>query len=427
MMALPKLFLRISLVLAMISLLCSCSPEMGMPSVKSSPKPSTLRIWLWPGSGLEPLIKKYEAENPQMDVEMVTFQYDDVVPSLMTSLATKADSPDLVLLEASQLNQLKRFQNQFYNLYDYGDERVHYLDWKWRQAESKNGGFLYAMPVDIGPVALAYRHDLFQEAGLPTEREEVAAYLSDWDALEQAGVLLKQRTGAVLFDNITNIFLSYLNQFDGQYVLPVEHELSPHVKEAWDRAVYFQKRGLSAGLPSQTSSWAEGAVNRKFALVLAPSWLHGMMKKNAPATAGKWDLTRAPGLPSNLTGTYLAVPKTSSSPHAAYKLASWLTAPQQQLANFIGSGNFPSTPESYSSSNFLEVHDSFFNDAPVGQIYSYTALRYKSGYDDYDYTTIERWIRDGLRRVESDGADPDLTWKGIMQQFETLNHVEEGG
>ncbi|NHW38340.1 extracellular solute-binding protein [Paenibacillus aceris] len=403
-------------------LLTSCVPETVVPSLgESSAKVVKLRVWLWPGSGLERLIKKYSAGHPEVDVEVVTFQFDDVLPGLMTSFATKADTPDLVLLEASQLNQVKRFKGEFYNLYDYGDEREHYLDWKWRQGESKDGGFLFAMPVDIGPVALAYRRDLFQKAGLPTEREEVAKELDSWEKMEQVGLTIKKQTGAFLFDNLANLFMSYLNQFDGHYLTPVDHELDPHVKEAWDRAVHFHKMGLNAGLLSQSTAWAEAAVNGKFAVVLAPSWLHGAFKKVAPATSGAWDLTRAPGLPSNWSGSCLAVPRTSRNAQAAYALAQWLTAPQQQLDNFIGSGNFPSTPESYSSREFLEVRDPFFNGAPVGQIYSYAALRYKAAYDDFEYAGIERIIKDGLRRVESDGADPERTWEHIVGRIRQMN------
>ncbi|MZQ86901.1 extracellular solute-binding protein [Paenibacillus sp. 5J-6] len=403
-------------------LLASCVPKSALPNVEGSrAKVEKLRVWLWPGSGLERLIKKYMAEHPEVDVEIVTFQFDDVLPGLMTSLATKADTPDLVLLETSQLNQVKRFQGEFYNLYDYGDEREHYLEWKWRQAESKDGGFLFAMPVDIGPVALAYRRDLFQQAGLPVEREEVAKALTNWRQMEQAGLEIKKKTGAFLIDNLANIFMSYLNQFDGHYLTPMDHELDPHVKEAWDQAVHFHKLGLNAGLPSQSTAWAAAAVDGKFAVVLAPSWLHGAFKKVAPATAGVWDLARAPGLPSNWSGTCLAVPRTSRNAHAAYELAQWLTAAPQQLDNFIGSGNFPSTPESYSTREFLEVRDPFFHGAPVGQIYSYAALRYKAAYSDYEYEGIERMIKDGLRRVESEGADPDRTWDDIVRRFNQMN------
>lgn len=401
--------------------LTACTPELALPNLTASVPATTLRIWLRPGSGLETQIQAYVRSHPHIDAEVVTAQFDDLVPTLKTSFATRSDIPDVVLLEASQLSQLKRFQSYFYNLYEFGDEKEHFLDWKWRQGESKDGSFLYGMPVDIGPVALAYRHDLFAAAGLPYEREAVQEAFGGWDDLEAAGLRLKKKTGAFLFDNLSNIYTSYLNQFDVPYSAPSPTETSPaggKVKEAWDRAVRFHRLGLNAGLPSQSPAWAEGAVNGKFAAVLAPSWVHGAMKKNAPATSGKWDLARAPGQPSNWKGSYLAVPRSSRYPQEAYELVRWLTAPTQQLANFIANGNFPSTPESYASARFLEVRDTFFHNAPVGQIYSYPALRYKANYEEKEFSGLDRIVRDGLRRIESEGADPGEAWASVVRQIQ---------
>lgn len=412
-----KDLLRILALLSFVLFFASsCTPTFSPPNMEPTRLPTTLRLWLWPGSGLESLIKRYLADHPGIDVEIVTHQYDDIVPNLMTSFATRSDAPDLVLLEDVQLNRMKRFQNNFYNLYDFGDERVHFLDWQWRQGENREGDFLFGLPVGTGPVALAYRHDLFAKAGLPSEREQVAATIRTWDDLERAGLLLKQKTGAALFDNLTNVYVTYFNQYEEPSSNP--EALLPRVKEAWDRAIRFQRLGLSAGLQSQTPAWAEGAVNDRFAAVLGPSWMHGLMKKNAPATAGKWDLARAPGRPANWNGTYLAVPKSSRYPREAYELARWLTAPAQQLSNFIANGNFPSTPETFSSMQFLQAQDSFFHDAPVGQIYSYTALRYKPGYEEEDLSEIDRRVRDGLLNVESEGADPEQIWQAIYRQIE---------
>ncbi|WP_246078976.1 ABC transporter substrate-binding protein [Paenibacillus piri] len=396
-----------------------CTPQLVLPNAATPA--TTLRVWLWPGSGLETSVKAYVLSHPHIDIEVITAQFDDMVPSLITSFATRSDAPDLVLLDVSQLNQLKRFPMHFYNLYDFGDEREHYLEWKWRQAESKDGKMLYGMPADIGPVALAYRYDLFQAAGLPYERTEVGDKLRSWDDLEKAGLLLKQKTGVFLFDNLANVYSTYMNQLEdpSRTVLNAGHEsLSARMKEAWERAIRFHRLGLNAGLPSQTPAWAEGAVSGQFAAVLAPSWVHGAMKKNAPATSGKWDLARAPGQSSNWQGSFLSVPKSSRYPKEAYELALWLTAPQQQLSNFMANGNFPSTPESYASAKFLEVRDPFFHNAPVGQLYSYSALRYKTEYEETDYSRMDRIVRDGLRRVEAEGMNPGQAWISVIQQID---------
>ena len=67
------------------------------------------------------------------------------------------------------------------------------------------------------------------------------------------------------------------------------------------------------------------------------------------------------------------------------------------------------------------MRDPFFHGAPVGQICHYAALRYKAAYSDYEYEGIERMIKDGLRRVESEGADPDRTWDDIVRRFNQMN------
>lgn len=447
--------------LLLVSLLMgACTPQaVQLPAVAPQAPQVTLRLWVWAGSGYEGLVKRYVAEHPGIDVEIVTTQYDDLLPSLLTAFATRSDAPDAVLLEASQLNELKRFPLYFRNLYEFGDERVHYLDWKWRHGESRDGGMLFAMPTDIGPVALAYRRDLFAAAGLPVEREELAERLASWESLEQAGLQLKERTGAALFDNLTNVYTTYLNQYDENSVsggsigteagssggspgwsgLPVteggaalevgssrlDEDQTDRIQEAWNIAVRFHRLGLNAGLPSQSPAWAEGAVNKRFAAVLAPSWLHGLMKKNAPATAGQWDLTRAPGQPSSWMGSFLAVPAASRYPQEAYALVRWLTAPAQQLEGFKSGGNFPSTPESYASTAFLDVRDGFFNNAPVGQIYSHAALRYKGGYEEAEFARLDRIVRDGLHRVEAEGADPEAVWRSIEEQMRAAHRSEE--
>lgn len=425
MILLKHLGWRVALALSVLSLaLYSCSPDISLIRVAPPKQRAVLSVWLWPGSGLETMIKQYAEEQSGVDVDIVISQYDDVLPGLMSSLATRSKAPDLVLLDASQLGEMKRYREQFYNLYDFGDERTRFLEWKWRLAENRDGAFLFAMPADIGPVALAYRRDLFEAAGLPAERDAVSEAFTDWDALESAGLQLKEKTGAALFDNMNNVFQSYFNQFDGQYLGSRTGRLSPRVKEAWDRAVRFQQLGLIAGLPSQTTEWADGAVNGRFAAVLAPSWLHGMLKKNAPATRGLWDLAKAPGLPSGWKGSFLAIPKTSGQPREAYALASWLTTPQRQLATFRSNGNFPSTPTLYSTRDFLDVRDPFFNDAPTGQIYAYAALRLNYAYGHSADSSVESLLREGLRRVEKGEARPEQAWRDVEKRIQQIDKGE---
>ena len=56
-----------------------------------------------------------------------------------------------------------------------------WVAWKEKQATTDDGKVI-GVGTDIGPMAICYRKDLFQKAGLPTDREAVAkAVAGDWE------------------------------------------------------------------------------------------------------------------------------------------------------------------------------------------------------------------------------------------------------
>ncbi|MGG4033862.1 ABC transporter substrate-binding protein [Paenibacillus cisolokensis] len=414
-------------LMTLTALLNSCMPQASLPELRSRPEQKTLAIWLWQGNGMEKLIEDYSQLRPDIDVETVYVRYEDVVPKLLSSFASRSGAPDLVLLDADQIGEAEAFRGYFHNLYDFGADRNRYLDWKREQAELDEGRFLFGLPADIGPVAIAYRHDLFAEAGLPSGREEAAEALSDWETLEQWGLKLRREIDVALVDNVTSVYTASLHEYSTQ---PASRSGSGEtdkdgrlalIRKAWDRAVRFHSLGLSAGLPSRTPDWARGAVEGRYAAVIGPSWLHGAMKTNAPATFGKWDMIRTPEGPSIMDGTFLAVPATSRYPEEAYALADWLTSPDRQLDGFLQSGNFPSTPRLYGSPELSGLQDPFFNNAPTGQIYTSAVLHYRGPAirTEQRVRTIEgeAAVREALRRLESENADPERLWAEAEKQI----------
>ena len=119
--------------------------------------------------------------------------------ALFTALSAGSGAPDITMLEIDQLDRFKAAQDRFENLYDLGAKDIEdeYLDWKWKTGENESGDFLIGLPTDIGPKALYYRVDLFEEAGLPTDPDEVAALINSPEAFEEAGLKVKEKTGKV--------------------------------------------------------------------------------------------------------------------------------------------------------------------------------------------------------------------------------------
>src|SRR5690606_11301058 len=80
-------------------------------------------------------------------------------------------------------------------------------------------GRLIGYPMDTGPLALYYRHDFFEQAGLPTEPDDVTAQFAEWEDYFEAGLELQQALpGVRMMDNVPYIYLITLMQAQECYV-----------------------------------------------------------------------------------------------------------------------------------------------------------------------------------------------------------------
>lgn len=390
--------------------------------------PIELTLWLWPGTGLEGLVQEYQKNHPNIKITIQTAQFTDVHNKLQTSFAAGIGAPDISAIEISFIERFKQFQDYFYNLGDYGawDVREEFLNWKWGQALSSDGSFVYGLPTDIGPLAMLYQTEIFAQAGLPTEREEVAEKIATWDDLMAAGEQIRERTGKALFDNANNVYRSILSQAVIQYTDKQTGKLvadsNPYVRRAWDYAVHASEKNLTARLTSWVPEWGEGASSGQFAVLLAPAWMMGFMKSNAPGAAGKWDMTYLPEGSGNWGGSFLTLPKEGKHPEEAYKLIQWLTAPDQQLYNFHNNGNFPSTPDSYDNMLISEQYDEYFSMAPVSRIYAQSAKKVKPVYEGPHSFRIHLAIEEALQYIEKKGntKDSEQMWNQVMDDIKLL-------
>ena len=98
----------------------------------------------------------------------------------MTKLAAGSGLSDVEAVEVDWLPEIMECSDL---LTDLSSDEVEgrWLDWKVQQATDADGK-LVGYGTDIGPEGVCYRSDLFTKAGLPTDRDEVAAALgTTWD------------------------------------------------------------------------------------------------------------------------------------------------------------------------------------------------------------------------------------------------------
>lgn len=166
-----------------------------------------LEMWCWQSSVNEELVAQIEQAIPGVRVNMNKFNSENMEEKVLTALASDSPLPDILVMD-DWVNNILPDADKFYNLMDepflaeqYEDQ---YVEWKWKNAMTGDGEKLIAIPIDAGPTAMYYRTDLFEAAGLPTDPEEVAELMSDWDGALEAAKQMKEKTGVSMFDFTKN-------------------------------------------------------------------------------------------------------------------------------------------------------------------------------------------------------------------------------
>lgn len=372
--------------------------------------------------GYEDLFAKYEAENPGVTItHKKAATADDARANLMTGLAAGSGLADVEGVEVGWWAELLQYADVFEDLTD-PELEGRWLDWKVEAATVD--GKLVGYGTDIGPEAIAYRADLFEKAGLPTDRTEVAELLTgDWETYFEAGRQFTEATGIPWFDGAGGTFNGMVQQLTHPYETadgaPVPLAENADVKAIYDLLVEY--KDISGGMTQWEEDWTASFQSDGFATMLCPPWMMGPLSGNADGVEG-WDIADVfPGGGGNWGGSYLAVPSQGENVEEAKKLAAWLTAPEQQAAAFAAVGAFPSQLEALESEEVTSSVNPFFNDAPVGEIFSERATAIDvQPFMGPNFFVINTVVADAITRWDGDGVDPAESWEQALTAYDEL-------
>ncbi len=384
---------------------------------------STFNEW-----GYDALLDQYMDENPNITIEHNKFATsNEARDQFNTSLAAGSGLADVVGVEVDWMPEIMQYSDQFVDLTSDAVEG-RWQDWKAAQATDADGRLL-GYGTDIGPEAIAYRADLFQAAGLPTDRAQVAELFggkdATWDDFYAVGEQFKAAgTGVPFFDSSQSIYQGMINQVEAAYEDPKTDEIvateNPEVRDLYDTVM--SHTDLSAGLQQWNEDWVNAFQNDGFAVMLAPSWMLGVISGNAEGVTG-WDVAPVfPGGGGNWGGSFLTVPTQSKHQEEAKALAEWLTAPEQQLVAFKTTGNFPSQVEAQNSPELAGITNEFFNNAPIGEIFAERADAVSvSPYKGTHYFEINDAMGQAINRVDVDKTDdPESSWSKWVEAVKAI-------
>ncbi|MGV4986556.1 ABC transporter substrate-binding protein [Streptomyces sp. NRAIS3] len=373
------------------------------------------------------LYDEYMKLHPDISIkENVTTRTDVYWPKVLTRLQAGSGTDDIQAIEIGNITEAVQTQgNKFVDLGKDVD-KSQWLDWKNAQATTKDGK-LIGLGTDIGPMAICYRKDLFQKAGLPTDRTKLAEmWKGDWAKYVDVGKqYMKKAPGGTKFvDSASSVYNAALGGGDERYYDKdgtVAWDKSDGVKKAWDVAMDVATSDMSAKLKQFDPTWDQGYANAAFATVACPAWMVGYIEqKSGDSGKGKWDVAAAPTA-ANWGGSFLGVPTAGKHQKDAIALAKWLTAPEQQAKVFAKQASFPSTPSAYASLKPAADTTAYFSNAPLTQIFSDSAKTIPTQYFGIKDQPINSAITDiGILQVEQKGKSPSQGWDAAAKEIKDV-------
>lgn len=418
-------------------LAAGCSTGASSAEPASSDNPVTLTVTTFGTMGLGDLYKQYESDHPGITIEATNIDTGgNALTDWKTKQAAGSGLADVQAVEEGWLGQVMAVSDAFTDLGQYGaaDIKDRWVSWKMDQATDPEGRVI-GYGTDIGPVGLCYNKDLFKEAGLPTDRAEVASLLggdnSTWADYFETGKKYKEATGNAWYDQSGFVWNSMVNQLpEGYYQADgtLDIEGNAALAERWGELAGGAAAGLSAG---QTQwDWGKGKafVDGSFATFVCPGWMLGVVQGQVEAAGGNadsgWDFADVfPGGATNWGGTFLTVPTQSKHPAEAAELAAWLTDAKAQVAAFQAAGTFPSVTAAQgdpgvSGSNALSK---FFNDAPVGEILASRAEGVKAQYKGPNDSVIQEQVFGPATIALDKGTDGTTAWNDALATLKNLD------
>ncbi|MGP3970205.1 ABC transporter substrate-binding protein [Streptomyces sp. 6N223] len=372
------------------------------------------------------LYDKYEKQNPNITIEENSVEeLQDYINRLRTRLAQNSGMSDVQAIEVGNVAEMTgELSQRWVDFNEYDVDMSHFQDWKVDQATDEAGRVI-GLGYDIGPMAICYRTDLFEEAGLPTDREEVAAlWEGDWEKYLDVGedFLAGTSSDAAFVDSAGSFYNAVLSSFDERYYNaegePV-YETSQGVQEAWDLGVRAaQTEGMTAQLEQFSQEWNQSFTNDAFATIVCPSWMLANIEEyTGPEGAGTWDVAPAPQA-GNWGGSFIGVPAATDNVEEAVEFAAWLAAPEQQVTLFKETNVFPSSEEAANDPAVRETTSEYFSGAPTGQIFSDAAAEIPSAIIGPSDQVIQEGLTDGLVQIEQQGASPEDAWQNTLDELE---------
>ncbi len=370
-------FAIVSIALVLMAPLAACGGGSSSGSSTTSSGPVNLTYWSWIG-GMDKQVALFNQNHPNIHVTVQnvgsgTVEYDKLFTAIKAN-----NEPDIAEVEFQYLPQFET-TSSLVDLSQYGGNSVkdQFPAWMWNQVTLGNG--LYAVPQDGGPMELYYREDIFKKYNIPVP--------TTWAQYADDAAKLHAADPKVYMTHFNprqpGQFVGFIWQNGGSLfsISGQSWKVSINSPQALQVASYWQDlidKKLVKVEPDFTNGWYNDLQTGTLASWVSAAWGNGILKQNAPQTAGKWRVAPLPqwqagqNVSSNWGGSTTVVFKSTKHPQEASVFAQWISANEQSALIEFTTGAYPALLSALSSPT-MNSPQPFFGNQVINQVFSDSA------------------------------------------------------
>lgn len=370
--------------------------------------------WGWDvaARSMELTAEEYNGEHDAA-VEIEEFGQDAMKEDLQTRLTSGSGAPELSMLEMIDgpsyidTGAILEITDRIEEADVYDD----FVSGVWEALS--DGDDIYALPWDIGPTAVFYRRDVYEEHGLDPDAIET------WgDFIEQGQQLPDDTYMLNIPENDLDGFWRFqLRQLEGEPftedgAVNIHSETSlqvaQNIKNLYDA-------GIASMLEEWSSAWFGAYGGGDIASLASAAWMEGTLRDELPETEGDWGVYKVPAheeggsRASNWGGSSLMIPDQhdEAETNRAWDYIRWTAATEDmQLLMYDEYGLFPALETTYDADIF-EAELDFFDGQPAREIFAEVAEEIPSYRFTEDTPQVSQAINDEFQRMLRDDQTPE--------------------
>ncbi|MDG5759075.1 extracellular solute-binding protein [Natronococcus sp. A-GB1] len=376
-----------------------------------------IEAWGWDvaARSLELTAEEYEAEH-DATINVEEHGQDAMKEDLRSRLTGGSGAPDVAMLELID-GPAEIGTGAVQDITDRVDEagiEADFVDGAWASLVEDDS--IYALPWDIGPTAVFYRRDIYDEHGLDADEIET------WDDFQEQG---EQLPDDIYMFNIPENDLDGVWRYQfrqlGNQPFTDDGEVNIHnddsvmiaetLKELYDA-------GLASTYDGWSTEWFNGYGEGEIASLPSAAWMEGTLRDELPDTAGNWGVYRIPaheeGGPraSNWGGSSLMIPSQieSAEQNRAFDYVKWsLATDEMQLLMYDEYGLFPALETTYDHDDVFDEELDFYDGQAARRLFADVAEEMP----EYEYSVDTPYVSDAINneflRMLRDDEDPEET------------------